>query len=60
MPIFEYKCHQCGEKFEVLVYSHTESTVICANCGSESIERLFSSFASTASGSSSCAGSQFS
>jgi len=60
MPIYEYRCHECGEKFEVLVFSHTER-IICDKCGSEATERLMSSFASTGSssegGASSCGGS---
>ncbi len=58
MPIYEYKCKICGEKFEVLVYSDSEK-IICDKCGSEDSERLMSGFAadSSSSLSSSCRGS---
>lgn len=45
MPIYEYKCKTCGEKFEVLVYSESDK-IICDKCGSEDSERLMSGFAS--------------
>jgi putative FmdB family regulatory protein len=59
MPIYEYKCKICGQKFEVLVYSDGEK-IICDKCGSEDSERLMSGFAATSSSSSlsnSCGGS---
>ena len=44
MPIYEYRCADCGTKFEVLVY--TENTKIaCEKCGSENSEKLLSGFA---------------
>jgi len=60
VPIFEYKCKNCGEKFELFVLSQSDTAVICAKCGSENTERLFSSFASNCgneAGKSSCGGS---
>jgi putative FmdB family regulatory protein len=64
MPIYEFKCKNCGEKFEVFVFSHGDASIICGNCGSENIERLMSGFAHTGASSgssgeasgSSCAG----
>lgn len=59
MPIYEYKCNDCGAKFEVLVFS-SEKKVHCEKCGSENSERLFSGFATSGtsvSSGSSCAGS---
>jgi len=56
MPIYEYRCKDCGKKFEVLVYS-SDSKIICEKCGSENAERLMSGFASARTGvnlSSSC------
>lgn len=40
MPIFEYTCKACGHEFELLVRKNT--TLACASCGSENLERLFS------------------
>lgn len=59
MPIYEYKCRICGEKFEEFVFSHNEDKIVCPNCGSDDTGRLISSFApggSSSSGASSCGG----
>ena len=41
MPIFEYRCSECGDEFEQLVL--TSSTVTgCPSCGSEDIEKMMS------------------
>lgn len=42
MPIYEYKCKECGETFEVLVRS-TEKPA-CPQCGSKSLRKLVSGF----------------
>lgn len=42
MPIFEYKCAKCKEKFEELVTDQTQ--VMCPNCGSVEVNKLFSAF----------------
>ena len=52
MPIYEYECKTCGDKFEVLVYSESEK-VICDKCGSEDSKRLMSEIASAGGSSSS-------
>ena len=41
MPIYEYKCHQCGEKFEVRQRISEEPLKAHENCGGE-VERLIS------------------
>ena len=41
MPIYEYKCHQCGEKFEVRQRISEEPLKTHENCGGE-VERLIS------------------
>ncbi|MBD3288189.1 zinc ribbon domain-containing protein [candidate division KSB1 bacterium] len=48
MPIYEYKCQNCGEKFEEFqsVGSGNED-VACPNCGTPRPERLFSAFSSS-------------
>lgn len=44
MPIFEYRCCECGSKFERIVAS--ESTgVVCEKCSSPRVEKLLSVFA---------------
>ena len=47
MPIFEYRCEACGERFEAL-RSHTETSATqCPRCGDPRVERLLSVFAVT-------------
>jgi putative FmdB family regulatory protein len=43
MPIYEYECKACHERFEALVYASTQVT--CPACGGKRIEKQFSSFA---------------
>ena len=43
MPIYEYACSGCGNKFEALVRSETK--VQCPNCQSSDLEKLLSVFA---------------
>ncbi len=44
MPIFEYKCRDCGTKFEKIVAS-SRSEVVCNKCESPRVEQLLSVFA---------------
>lgn len=44
MPIFEYKCKACGNKFELLLRGR--DTPFCPVCGSEDLEKLVSLFSS--------------
>lgn len=44
MPIFEYRCQECGTKFEKVV-SNGGSEVICRHCSSPRLEKLLSVFA---------------
>ena len=41
MPIYEYKCHQCGQKFEVRQRISEEPLKVHEDCGGE-VERLIS------------------
>ncbi len=43
MPIFEYRCLECSERFEVLVLNSDEA-VACSACDSGNLEKQFSSF----------------
>lgn len=45
MPIYEYICQDCGEKYEKFVRSNTAQVkLICPSCGSERSEKAFSVF----------------
>ena len=50
MPMFEYKCKDCGKQFEAYLKNRQE-TVTC-ECGSHNLEKLLSSFAVADGGSS--------
>ncbi len=45
MPLYEYKCLDCGEVFEVLQSSYKQNPdLACKNCGSSHFKKLVSSF----------------
>lgn len=44
MPIFEYRCEDCGTKFEKLVRRPTEA-VECPSCGQSHLKTELSTFA---------------
>ncbi|HEX5712948.1 MAG TPA: zinc ribbon domain-containing protein [Solirubrobacterales bacterium] len=41
MPIYEFECEGCGERFEELVAAGAEA-IACPGCGSERTRRLMS------------------
>jgi putative FmdB family regulatory protein len=47
MPLYEFVCDRCGERFEELVEAGTE-TVGCAVCGEPGARRVYSSPAAMA------------
>ena len=43
MPIYEYKCQECGEVAEFLFHSFANGkTLSCPKCGSHNLDRLLS------------------
>jgi len=44
MPIFEYRCRECGAQFEKIVRSERDA-VSCERCRSRKLDRLLSVFA---------------
>ena len=42
MPIYEFKCSDCEEFFEVLVMGDKDNEVQCPKCQSNSFERVLS------------------
>jgi putative FmdB family regulatory protein len=42
MPVFEYKCNECGYEFEKLVFGQQE--VECSKCKSNNVNKKFSVF----------------
>jgi putative FmdB family regulatory protein len=51
MPIYEYRCENCGTKFEKLVRRTAETPEIgCPSCGDKRLKQEFSTFAAHANG----------
>jgi len=46
MPIYEFKCLKCNQKFERLIFSSISPEVACPVCGSKEVEKEYSTFAS--------------
>jgi putative FmdB family regulatory protein len=58
MPVYEYECSKCGEKFEQRRnVDDPDSEVTCPRCEAKGPRRLFSQFA-TGAPNSGCAPSQ--
>lgn len=55
MPLYEYRCHSCGARFERLVRgtmaaadaNTPHAAISCPQCASEEVTRLLSAFART-------------
>ncbi len=45
MPIFEYKCVQCGKISEFLESRNSKGARSCEHCGSKKLEKQLSTFA---------------
>ena len=50
MPIYEYKCQDCGTKFEKLVRRSEGPELECPSCGQKHLEQEFSTFAAHSAG----------
>jgi putative FmdB family regulatory protein len=49
MPIFEYKCDDCGSQFERLVRRSAEAEAVhCPSCGTDHLTTQYSTFAARA------------
>ncbi len=52
MPMFDFRCEECGYLFEELIFGwNSDKEIICPKCKSEKTEKLMSA---PAIGSSSC------
>lgn len=48
MPIYEYRCRQCGHTFDAFQRVGADgSDLVCPKCNAAKPEKLFSSFASS-------------
>ena len=51
MPLYEYRCRGCGERFEILQRLGEDGDKLsCPRCGEPRPERVLSTFASGGSG----------
>lgn len=53
MPVFDFECKKCGNKFDLMISNKDKDKVKCPQCGSPEIKQLISLFATPSSGSSS-------
>jgi putative FmdB family regulatory protein len=44
MPIFEYKCNECGHVTEFLQKSSGKENRVCEKCKGSNLQKLFSGF----------------
>jgi putative FmdB family regulatory protein len=60
MPIYTYKCQDCGEEFDLLVgVVKDQEKFKCTKCKGENLKRIFSAFGvgrSTSASGPSCSG----
>lgn len=54
MPIFEYVCKKCGNKFEKLQKGSAGEECGCPTCGSHEVAKALSAFSSTGSSEKKC------
>ena len=46
MPLYEYRCADCGKRFEILQrLGETGEGLICPSCGHSKLAKQFSTFA---------------
>jgi putative FmdB family regulatory protein len=51
MPIYEYKCQDCGSRFEKLIRKSSEVAELeCPSCGQKHLNQELSTFAAHAGG----------
>ncbi|MCK5744233.1 MAG: zinc ribbon domain-containing protein [Caldisericia bacterium] len=42
MPIYEYVCKNCNNRFDILAFSTSENTAKCPKCGSDETNKIIS------------------
>lgn len=50
MPIYEYRCEECGKRSSALLGSFSSPDPVCPHCGKPALRRLVSTFATIGSG----------
>ncbi len=49
MPIYEYRCEECGKRSSTLLSSFSSPDPPCPHCGKPALRRLVSTFATVTS-----------
>jgi putative FmdB family regulatory protein len=50
VPIYEYRCDECGKKSSSLLPNFSSPDPLCPHCGKAGLRRLVSTFATVSSG----------
>jgi putative FmdB family regulatory protein len=50
MPVYEYRCQDCGQLSSALLWRYSDPDPPCPGCGSAQVSRLVSRFATVRSG----------
>jgi putative FmdB family regulatory protein len=45
VPIYEYRCEECGKRSSALLMSYSSPDPACPHCGETALRRLVSTFA---------------
>jgi putative FmdB family regulatory protein len=51
MPIFDFSCQDCGNKFDLMISNRDKDKVKCPECGSSEVRQLLSLFNTSSGGS---------
>ncbi len=49
VPIYEYRCEECGKRSSALLGSYSSPDPVCPHCGKPALRRLVSMFATVSS-----------
>lgn len=50
MPIYEYKCEQCGSRFDFFAKRVSETPEKCPECGAKAVKKQLSTFTANVAG----------
>ncbi|SMB94266.1 putative regulatory protein, FmdB family [Thermanaeromonas toyohensis ToBE] len=41
MPLYEFRCKECGEKFTMRLSWQEKDKAVCPSCGAQNLQQLF-------------------
>jgi len=50
MPIFDFKCQECGHKFDLIISNADKDKAKCPQCGANNLKQLLSLFSTSRAG----------